>query len=143
MRFPSCYRHGRERVNISEPNPMMGPNLRGWWIRRHNRRHRRLAPPFRYPCWGSPPNDEGGRARKTFDDLLPILIEVETLAPKPGADPDTEPETEHLRVYLKFLSAACAIGAALAIAVALRTKAAPPDSRGTAVEALKASRLLH
>ena len=32
---------------------------------------------------------------------------------------------------------------ALAVAVALRTKAATPDSRGTVVEALKASRLLH
>ena len=69
--------------------------------------------------------------------------EVEALAPEPELDPDTKPETGHRMVYLKFLSAACAIGAALMIAVALRTKAAPPDSRGTAVEALKASRLLH
>ena len=36
-------------------------------------------------------------------------------------------------IYVKFLSATCAIGATLAIAVALRTKAAPPDSRGTAL----------
>ena len=46
-------------------------------------------------------------------------------------------------IYLKFLSATCAIGATLAIAVALRLKAASPDSRGTSVQALKASRLLH
>ena len=46
-------------------------------------------------------------------------------------------------IYVKFLSATCAIGATLAIAVALRTEAAPPDSRGTPLQALKASRLLH
>ena len=54
-----------------------------------------------------------------------------------------KPETEHQMVYLKFLSAACAIGAALAIGVALRTKATPPESQSRAVEALNASRLLH
>ncbi len=60
-----------------------------------------------------------------------------------GANLDTEPEMEHQMVYLKFLSAACAIGATLAIGVALRTKATHLDSRGKAVEALNASRLLH
>ena len=75
--------------------------------------------------------------------MLPKARTDKVLVHDPGADLDTEPETEHQMVYLKFLSAACVIGATLAIGVALRTKATHPDSRGEAVKALNASRLLH
>ncbi len=82
-------------------------------------------------------------ARKRSDELLPILMKWRLAPGTWSRSMRPKPETEHQMVYLKFLSAACAIGATLAIGVAIRTMAAPTDSRATAVEALKASRLLH